>query len=128
MIECDIPVNYTIISKMSGVNLLVFIRLKLDNFVSIPKVLMPQLEVINVKYSSILHVVCFNIEVDQSVKVIVHGVNCAQVRKQALSTSTATTTKTRTSTATTIKTTTSKATTIETVEQNKETIYNVLSL
>jgi hypothetical protein len=61
------------------VNLLVFIRLKLDNFVSIPKVLMPQLEVINVKYSSILHVVCFNIEVDQSVKVIVHGVNCAQV-------------------------------------------------
>ena len=79
---------------------------------------MPQLEVINVKYSSILHVVCFNIEVDQSVKVIVHGVNCEQVRKQALSTSTATTTKTTTST----------ATTIETVEQNKETIYNVIFL
>ena len=118
MIECDIAGNYTIIRKMSGVNLLVFNMLKLDSFVSIPKELMPQLEVINVKYSSILHVVCFNIEVDQSVKVIVHGVNCEQVRKQALSTSTATTTKTTTST----------ATTIETVEQNKETIYNVIFL
>jgi len=64
MVECDIPGNYTVTRKMSGVKLLVFNRLKLDNFVSIPKELMPQLEVIIVKYSWIL--VCFNIEVDQS--------------------------------------------------------------
>jgi len=49
VIECNIPGNYTNIRKMAGVELLVFNRLKVENFVSISKELIPQLEIINVK-------------------------------------------------------------------------------
>jgi len=72
VVECNIPGNYTITRKMAEVELLVFNRLKVENFVSIPKELIPQLEIINVKRSPIL--LCLNFEVDQSVKKFVHGI------------------------------------------------------
>ena len=68
VVQCKIPANYTVTKKMPGVKLLVFDRLKEDNLVVIPKELIPQLEIINVKDSPII--LCLNFEV------IISGVNC----------------------------------------------------